>query len=192
MRRQTGPVSSYTAFSSDGHDARWAAWAGEGDEHLTLLWENEGWTASGVVSRERVQYVLRLSPTWQVRQFILFRDLDEPDLWLATDGGGRWGEMNGAHRVELDGCYDIELAITPFTNTLPIRRLPLHVGHTADVSVAVIDVETLDVHAEHRRYTRAGSHHWVVTDLDGGAVSEFDVDEHGLVLDVPQQFRRSL
>lgn len=192
MRRQTGPVSTYTAFSSDGHDARWAAWGGEGDEHLTLLWENEGWTASGVVSRERVQYVLRLSPTWQVRQFILFRDLDEPDLWLATDGGGRWGEMNGAHRVELDGCYDIELAITPFTNTLPIRRLPLHVGHTADVSVAVIDVETLDVHAEHRRYTRAGSHHWVVTDLDGGAVSEFDVDEHGLVLDVPQQFRRSL
>lgn len=192
MRRQTGPVSSYTAFSSDGHAARWAAWAGEGDEHLTLLWENEGWTASGVVSRERVQYVLRLSPTWQVRQFILFRDLDEPDLWLATDGGGRWGEMNGAHRVELDGCYDVELAITPFTNTLPIRRLPLHVGHTADVSVAVIDVETLDVHAEHRRYTRAGSHHWVVTDLDGGAVSEFDVDEHGLVLDVPQQFRRSL
>jgi hypothetical protein len=192
MRRQTGPVSTYTAFSSDGHAARWVAWAGDGDEHLTLLWENEGWTASGVVSRERVQYVLRLSPAWQVRQFILFRDLDEPDLWLATDGGGRWGEMNGAHRVELDGCYDVELAITPFTSTLPIRRLPLHVGHTADVSVAVIDVETLDVHPEHRRYTREGSHHWVVTDLDGGAVSEFDVDEHGLVLDVPQQFHRSL
>ena len=44
-----------------------------------------------------------------MRQFLLFRDLDEPDLWLATDGTGRWGEMNGAHRPELDGCYDVHL-----------------------------------------------------------------------------------
>ena len=78
---------------------------------------------------------MRLTPTWQVRQFLLFRDLDDPDLWLATDGTARWGEMNGAHRVELDGCYDIDLACTPFTNTLPIRRLPLHVGDTAELPV---------------------------------------------------------
>ena len=94
-------------------------------EVLTLRWENEGWTASGEVGRERIHYVIRLSPTWQVRQFLLFRDLDDPDLWLATDGHARWGEMNGAHRPELDGCHDIDLACTPFTNTLPIRRLPL-------------------------------------------------------------------
>jgi uncharacterized protein len=185
-------VSTYTPFSSDGHRARWATWDGEGHDDLTLLWENEGWTASGVVSRERVQYVLRLSATWQVRQFLLFRDLEEPDLWLATDGGGRWGEMNGAHRVELDGCYDIDLSpITPFTSTLPIRRLPLHVGHTADISVATIDVETLDVQPAHQRYTRATSHHWEVTRLDTGESEEFDVDEHGLVLDLPERFRRA-
>ena len=69
---------------------------------------------SGVVSRERVQYVLRLSASWQVRQFLLFRDLEDPDLWLATDGTARWGEMNGAHRIELDGCYDITMNCTPF------------------------------------------------------------------------------
>ena len=86
-----------------------------------------------------------------------------------------------ARRHVLDRCRPLDVV-----------ALPLHVGHTAEVSVAVVDVETLDVHAEHRRYTRAGSHHWVVTDLDGGTVSEFDVDEHGLVLDVPQRFRRSL
>ena len=192
--RQTGRVSTspaYSAFPADGHTARWLTWDGDGDETLTLVWENEGWTASGVVSRENVQYVLRLSPTWQVRQFILFRDLDEPDLWLATDGGGRWDEMNGAHRVELDGCYDIDLPITPFTNTLPIRRLPLHVGHTADITVAYIDVETLDVQPVEQRYTRLTSHRWEYTNLDSGATAEFEVDEHGLVLDYPDLFRRS-
>jgi hypothetical protein len=193
--RQTGRVSTspaYSAFPADGHTARWRSWDGEGDETLTLAWENEGWTASGVVSREQVQYVLRLSPTWQVRQFILFRDLDEPDLWLATDGGGRWGEMNGAHRTELDGCYDIELTITPFTATLPIRRLPLHVGHTADITVVSIDVETLDVQPANRRYTRLASHRWACTDPDTSVTAEFDVDDHGLVLDHPAHFRRSL
>ena len=195
-----GRVTSYSPFPAAhgpaGHVARWATWGGDGDETTTILWENEGFTVSGQVSdaidREHFQYVLRLSPTWQVRQFLLFRDLDEPDLWLATDGSGRWGEMNGAHRTELDGCYDIDLPITPFTNTLPIRRLPLHVGHTAEITVAYIDVETLDVQPVNQRYTRVASHRWAYTNLDSGATSEFDVDQHGLVLDYPNLFRRSL
>ena len=95
-----------------------------------------------------------------MRQFILFRDLDEPDLWLATDGTGRWGEMNGAHRAELDGCYDIDLACTPFTNTLPIRRLPLTVGDAAELPIVVIDPETLEVRAEQHRYSRLATHRW--------------------------------
>ncbi len=63
--------------------------------------------------------MIRLSATWQVRQFLLFRDLDEPDLWLGADGTGRWGEMNGAHRHDLAGCTDVELTVTPFTNVDP-------------------------------------------------------------------------
>ena len=80
---------------------------------MTITWENEAWTASGVVGapgeHNDVHYVLRISPTWHVRQFLLFRDVDEPDLWLGTDGNGRWGEINGAHRPDLDGCVDLDL-----------------------------------------------------------------------------------
>jgi hypothetical protein len=201
---------TFVPFSADGHRARWVRWDGAGDEELGLVWENEGWTASGVVSAERVQYVLRLSPTWQVRQFLLFRDLPEPDLWLATDGSGRWGEMNGAHRVELDGCRDLWLDVTPFTATLPIRRLPLHVGHTADITTVHVDVETLEVRPEHQRYTRLSERRWAFSRLDPPPESPpapapspppsplpspevtFEVDEHGLVLDLPGRFRRTL
>jgi hypothetical protein len=189
-------VSNYSAFSSDGHRATWTAIDPTGrsvaTETLTVTWENEGWTANGVVGREQVQYVIRLSATWQVRQFLLFRDLDEPDLWLATDGGGRWGEMNGAHRLELDGCTDLEMAVTPFSASLPIRRLPLEVGHTAEIAVAVIDVDTLDVQMAHRRYTRLDVRRWSVASPEHPFAAEFDVDEFGLVLDHPAGFRRSL
>ena len=87
-----------------------------------------------------MQYALRLDPQWRVRQLLLFRDLDEPDLWLGHDGGGRWGEINGAHRPDLDGCVDVELSCTPFTLSLPVRRLGLGVGEAADLPVVSIDV----------------------------------------------------
>ena len=194
----------YRAFSSDGHSVRWRPWdephtdQPETDEHggdelhelLLLTWENEAWTATGNVGREQVQYVMRISPTWHVRQLLLFRDMDDPDLWLGTDGHGRWGEMNGAHRPELDGCIDIELTCTPFTHTLPIRRLPLHVGHSAEITVASIDVETLDVQPDHRRYTRLAARRWRLEKLTAKTTIEFDVDEFGLVTDIGEQFHR--
>lgn len=181
-------MSSYTALPASGHTARWAVWDGDDVEVTEFMWENEGWTVSGLVGRERVQYVVRLTATWQVRQFLLFRDLDEPDLWLATDGRARWGEMNGAHRVELDGCYDIDLACTPFTKSLAIRRLPLNVGDSAELPVVTVDVETLDVRAATQRYTRLDTHRWSV--VQGDHSVEFDVDKHGLLLDYPARFRR--
>jgi uncharacterized protein len=181
-------VSNYTALPASGHTATWAAWDGDGTEVTDFRWENEGWTISGQVARERVQYVVRLSASWQVRQFLLFRDLEDPDLWLATDGTARWGEMNGAHRIELDGCYDVDLVCTPLTHSLPIRRLPLHVGDSAELPVVMVDVETLDVRAATHRYMRLDTHRWAF-EHDGSSV-EFEVDKHGIVIDVPGRFRR--
>jgi len=182
---------SYPAFSADGHAVRWQPWDDPStEEALTITWENEAWTACGQVGRERVQYVVRISPTWHVRQFLLFRDMDDPDLWLGTDGGGRWGEINGAHRPELDGCLDIDLDCTPFTNTIPIRRMLLHVGDTAEISVASIDVDTLAVVADRHRYTRLDTHRWRLEQQRLDLEVEFDVDHHGVPVDMPERFRR--
>jgi hypothetical protein len=194
--REHPPV--YDAFSSDGHVAVWRPWEledgeaddGTADETLTIKMDNEAWTVSGVVGREKVEYVLRISPTWQVRQFLLFRDMEEPDLWLGTDGHAHWGEINGARRPELDGCIDVDLPCTPFTNTLPIRRVPLDIGQSLDLTAVYIDVETLDVQPDRQRYTRLDTHRWRFEQPDTGFVEEFDVDRHGLVRDYPSLFRR--
>jgi hypothetical protein len=183
-------VSTLTAFPSDGYTARWRTWDHAHLETLTLRWENEGWTATGEVGREAVTYVVRLSATWQVRQFLLFRDLDEPDLWLGADGTGRWGEINGAHRHDLAGCTDVDLPATPFTNTIPIRRLMLDVGDDAEVIAAMVDVETLGVVPARQRYRRLKSRRFEYSNLESGFTTEFDVDQYGLVHDYPDAFRR--
>ncbi|MEL6893170.1 MAG: putative glycolipid-binding domain-containing protein, partial [Actinomycetota bacterium] len=190
VRNLDAVTSALKAFPADGYTARWQTWDGDGDETLTLRWENEGWTAVGEVGRERVSYVIRLTSTWQTSQFLLFRDLDEPDLWLGTDGRGRWGEVNGVHRPDLDGCEDVDVNCTPFTNTLPIRRLDLEVGDYAEITAARIDVEILGVVPTTQRYERVAPQRWSYRNVDSGFETEFAVDEYGLVLDYPDTFRR--
>lgn len=183
-------TTALTAFPADGYTARWQTWEADGDETVTLRWENEGWTAMSDVGREAVSYVVRLSATWQIRQFLLFRDSDEPDLWLGTDGSGRWGEMNGAHRPDLDGCTDVGLHITPFTSSIPIRRLQLDAGDAAEISVAAVDVETLGVVPVRWRYEHVEAGRWRKTHVTTGIATGFRVDEFGLVHDEPELFRR--
>lgn len=179
----------YRPFPADGYETRWTTWDGEHSERLTVRWENEAWTVTGDVGRERVEYVIRLSPLWQVRQFLLFRDLPDPDLWLGTDGQGRWGEVNGAHRPELDGAHDLALDVTPFTLSLPIRRLPLHVGDSVELPVLAIDVETLAIEPTVVTYHRTSDRTWRIH--RGERTIEVTVDEYGLVTDVEGSFRRA-
>jgi hypothetical protein len=188
------PASTPTGDTPPERTIRWSEWDGDGIEELTLRFENRGWTAEGRVHGVDVHYVLRLDPHWRVQQLLLFRDMEDPDLWLATDGGGRWGEVNGAHREDLDGCTDIDLTISPFPTNVLLRRLPLRTGHGAEITVAVVDVETLQVRREHRRVERVADARWYVEHRDADGIVlrsvEVEVDEVGDVLDEPGRFRR--
>jgi len=170
--------------------AAWRAVDHSAHEELSLRWDNGGWVAEGIVRGPDVQYVLRLGPDFDTRQFLLFRDLEEPDLWLVTDGEGRWAEMNGVERIDLAGCTAIDLGCTPFTNTIPIRSAALAVGETAEIRCAWVDVDTLAVVPDLQRYTRVAPQRWRFESPAAEFTVEFDVDEHGLVLDYPGRFVR--
>ncbi len=86
-------MAIHTAFPADGFTARWQTWdddSARGADAALGERRLDGHRARSAAST--IHYVIRLSPTWQVRQFLLFRDLDEPDLWLAptaTAAGAR-------------------------------------------------------------------------------------------------------
>jgi hypothetical protein len=56
------------------------------------------------------------------------------------------------------------------------------------VRVVTVDVNTLAVKVASHRYTRLDTHRWRFG--YGDDTTEFDVDEHGLLLDIPGRFRR--
>jgi hypothetical protein len=169
---------------------RWHGVEGESVEQFSIRWENSGYVAEGMVTGVDVHYVVRLGPDFRTRQVMVFRDLDDPDLWLATDGNGRWGEVNGSVRHELHGCYDIDLGCTPFTNTIPILTLGLEVGESATRDFAWIDVDTLAVEVSTQTYTRVSERQWRFEAPAWDYAAEIEVDIDGFVVDYPGLYRR--
>ena len=188
--REDQPVHPPARLPLDGFSASWTSHDGIDREELSIGFENEAWTAQGIVTGADVHYVVRLSATWKVQQMLLFRDMEDPDLWLANDGTGRWGEINGARRRELGGCEDVDVTCSAFTRTLAIRRLGLAIGHTHSVNSIVVDPDSLAVGRARLDYTRVSMRTWRIERDDDVLVHEFDVDEFGFPLDIPGHFTR--
>ena len=174
----------------EGMTAMWQSLVADHIETLALHFENESWTVNGQISGLNIQYVMRLTATWQLQQMLLFRDMDEPDLWLANDGRGRWGEVNGSHIRDLGGCTDLDVRGSSFTRTMAIRRLPLPIGGSSFVDSVVVDPETLGVTRSRLTYARRTESLWVVQRDDEHHDHEFEVDEFGLPGDIPEHFIR--
>jgi hypothetical protein len=150
-----------------------ASWRTDGgEEHALVRYDNGGWTAEVTLTAVDVHYVVRLGEDWRPTQLLLFRDLEEPDLWLATDRVGRWGEVNGVYRRDLDGCTVVGVAGSAFVHGLAVR------AGGGDLLVAVVDPETLQVDVVPRTYTARGKARW------GHDENEWDVDAHSLPIDL--------
>jgi hypothetical protein len=174
---------------------RWASWDGSRTQELTLRHEHDGWTADGIVRRAGdggldTHFAVRVDGSWRTRHVLVFRDSDEPVLWLVSDGTGRWHEQSGAARPEFDGCLDVDLVCTPFTNTLPIRRLGLAVGEAVDIDTVWYDPDEATLIRDPQRYTRLAEQRWRFDSRDSDFTAELAVDPDGLVLDYPTLFRR--
>jgi len=104
---------------------------------------------------------------------------------LRSDRVGHW-EVNGNAARHLNGCSDVDLGWTPATNTVPIRRLDLGVGDTANIVAAWVRFPELDVVASQQQYTRIASDRWryrsgdfdfeLVTDAASGLVLAYGDD----------------
>ncbi|MDS0294452.1 putative glycolipid-binding domain-containing protein [Halogeometricum luteum] len=114
-------------------------------------------------------------------------------LSLAVDGGSWTVDRDPV--PELDGCVDVDIAVTPLTNTLPVRRLGLAPGESETIAVAYLDPRTLDVSRAEQRYTRLADEtgdggRYRYESLASGFTATVSVDAAGVVRDYPGLFRR--
>ncbi|BCU82153.1 hypothetical protein JIR001_19360 [Polycladomyces abyssicola] len=113
---------------------------------------------------------------------------------LLSDGTGHWRDVFGRPVPALDGCVDVDLNITPFTNTIAIRRLGLNPSDTETIRAAYVDVPRLCLRPIFQRYTcllrTADETVYRYEGLDTGFAAEIRVDAQGGVIDSAGWFER--
>jgi uncharacterized protein len=135
-----------------------------------------------------VRYLVEAGPDGRTRRVELALDGGAVRRVLLADGAGRWRWEGGAELAEVAGSLDVDLAVTPATNTLPIRRLAtLGAGQAADLEVAWVQFPELEVIGSAQRYQRLAPDRWRFS--TGDFEAELLVDPDGLVLDYSGLFR---
>jgi len=176
-------------------DVRWAPLSGQGLEHLHLTATPDGVVARSVVIGERggrpygVSYEIRLDPLWHVERFEIFATHGD-HLSLAQARPGRWTGADGTERADLSGCLDIDLAGTPFTNTLPIRRLGEGLAAPTELRMVYVPFDTFEPVVDAQRYRQLAPRLFRYEAVDRTFAADLPVDEDGLVTDYPTLFKR--
>jgi hypothetical protein len=221
MRRNE--IFSYTAiynYSENGHnlmfavnmcynlpevdmerEVMWVSLDEQKFEHLRVKNKKDGILADGMIihlnsnNSYRIRYRIQCDSAWQVRKVEMSR-LDESDLSFVwhSDGNGHWMNNQSDAIPALDGCRDIDIYYSPFTNTLAIRRLGLNQGESAEINAAFIAVPEMTVSAVCQRYTcldstpEGGVYRY--ESLASGFTAELPVDSDKLLIEYPRFFKR--
>ncbi|HET6983729.1 MAG TPA: putative glycolipid-binding domain-containing protein [Myxococcaceae bacterium] len=154
----------------------------------------------------RGRVTVQETPPWTVEYRILFDEgwvtrSAEADvtragttrrLVLRREPHGRWFV---AER-EIDSCrgaLDVDLGVTPSTNTSAIRRLGLDVGASAELTAAWVRFPELSVEPLSQRYSRLDERTYLYESVRGGRVvfhARLEVDPGGLVERYERLFER--
>ena len=185
MPKQAGETTSVV---------RWRQWQGPGIEHLVLRQSADGILATSVVVSAdadpfAVRYSIECGPDWLARE-VEVDLIGGTSVRLTTDGLGNWLK-DGVPVAELEGALYPDLTITPFTNTLPIQRLQLKRGESAEIAAAFIELPELNIVRSRQRYTclEEGGR-YLYESLVSGFRREIEVDGQGLVVTYPDLWQR--
>jgi hypothetical protein len=135
------------------------------------------------------RYEVTLDPDWTFRHLVLEKT-DGNVLILKHNGHGKWERASGDDLPEFNGCVDIDIGATPFTNTLPIRRVRLEREKPQRFRMVWVPLDTLVPFVDEQVYTRIDDTRVHYQAADGSFEATITIDEDGFVLDYPGLFRR--
>ncbi|MGO9454093.1 MAG: putative glycolipid-binding domain-containing protein [Candidatus Binataceae bacterium] len=179
--------------------ARWQDWSDKGIEHTVVTCAQKSNSADGVVigtaeaQHFAVRYQIRCDSSWTLEHACVQIVGEQRKVEFVSDGRGKWTEASGNPLPALDGAIDIDLSVSPFTNTLPIRRLQLAKGGSAEIRAVYVHFPDLAIVSDPQRYTCLEPlRRYRYESLDSDFVREIEVDQDGLVVTYPGLFKRLL
>lgn len=101
--------------------------------------------------------------------------------------GQRW-TLDGVEQPQLAGCIDLDLAFTPATNLLPLRRLALKTGQEAQAPAAWLAFPAMKLRRLPQRYRRLSRDEYDYEAPSTGYRGTLRVSGAGVVLHYPELF----
>ncbi len=163
----------------------------------------EGLSLEGVVIGTRdgdcgAHYRVETDAGFVTRE-VRLRYIGGPELHVVSDGQGHWHDrLTDQPLPDLDGCFDVDIGVTPATNLLPIKRLQLSDQTSRDILAAYVPLPSqiegafLPRPAKQRYTCLSLGRRYRYEGLFRDFSAELEIDAHGLVLDYPDTFRRVL
>ena len=177
--------------------ARWQDWSGSGIEHTVIHQTTAGISVDGTVLSGSigdpfaVRYRLECDSFWTLKDAEIQITGDAGAIKLVSDGHGKWKDGTGKTLSHLDGAIDVDLSVSPLTNSLPVHRLRLARGKSHDILAAYVHFPDLTVSIDPQRYTcLEPMRRYRYESLDSDFTREIEFDSDGLVMIYPGLFRR--
>jgi hypothetical protein len=177
--------------------ARWQDWSGTGVEHLVLREELTGVVTEAALlagagdGAFAARYRIACDPQWRTRRVEVRLIGDDRRLEITADGAGNWRDGDDHPLAHLQGAIDVDLSASPFTNTLPIRRLDLKEGEAAEILAVYVLFPDLTVMTDPQRYTCLDpGRRYRYESRTSDFMRDIEVDANGLVVTYPGLFKR--
>jgi uncharacterized protein len=128
-----------------------------------------------------LRYHILCDVNWKTREVTIEQrhGFTEVSLKLLAHDGV-WSKVGPGQLSELIGSIDVDIEFTPATNALPINRLGLAVGESAEIQAAWIRIPTLAIFPAKQRYERLSESKYRYTSIASGFQAEIEVDRFGL------------
>jgi len=175
----------------------WQALKWPATEYFILQENGAGKIASGCINGAREQqpfcihYKIEITTAWQVSSFHIKQEgLTPTELKLTSDLNGHWFDKDNNHIDAFDNCVDIDISLTPFTNTLPIKRLSFELHESKTLDMLYINLPDFELQKVPQRYTRLGVQDYLYENVTSSFTASLPFDEHGIVEDYPGLFNR--
>ena len=140
----------------------------------------------------RVEYTVQTNLNWETT-FVEINSQHNnrrQTIKLNGDGQGNW-LVDGKRDGRFDGCIDIDIQLTPFTNSLPIKRLKMFPGQEHKIKVLYIDLLEQQVKPVEQKYARLSDRTYHYENIPNDFEADIIVDESGFVVDYPLLFVRT-
>ena len=135
-----------------------------GHEASRLQRTDAGWRLEGMaVFRHEagpasLAYAVDCAADWQAMAGQVHGMLGERRIdYAVVRRDGVWA-LNGAVVPGLDHLVDLDIGFTPATNLLPLRRVPIADGETAELPAAWLDIDAGTLTELAQTYQRRGAH----------------------------------